>query len=164
MLVLLLFLLFMTPVTLTIVWDKGLSVGIKVWGLGRARPVATPASNQASSGQRFLRILGTLLRTDRARRFLFRHVDIISVQGLLRLGLQSAAFTAVYAGLLQILAQLLPGKADIRVQPDFLHPTRLQLRCIVFFHLGTLLITAGMTLWAYYLETHEHPAPHPKEA
>lgn len=165
MLLLLLFLLLITPVELCALWDHGLTLTLRFWGIGRSFPVdLSPSAGQSPSRQQLMRLIGTALRTDKARLFLLRHVTLVCIQALLRLGLRDAARTAVCAGLLQQLAQLLPERADIRIQPDFLSPTRLQLRCILFFHLGTLIITAGMALVAYLLEAREHPKPHPKEA
>lgn len=161
--VLLLLLLFVTPVRLAVTWDHGLAISLRIWGIGRTWPVSSPAAGSPSS-TRLLRLAGTVLRTDKARRFLVQHVELIVFQAMLHLGLASAASTAVYTGLLQLVTQLLPPKTDIRIQPDFRRPTRVQFRCIVFFHLGTLLITAGMLLWAYLLEAREHPIPRSKEA
>ena len=163
MAILLLLLLLFTPVHLTLTWDQGFSAGVHLWGIGRKVPLPQSSRNAQTRGSH-MRIIGTLLRTDKARRFLMRHAQVTTLQALLHLGLPSAASTAVYTGLLQLIAQLLPSKADIRIQPDFCRPTRVQVRCIVFFHLGTLLITAGMLLWAYLLEAREHPIPRSKEA
>lgn len=163
MAILLLLLLLVTPVHLTLTWDQGFSAGVHLWGIGRKATPYRPSRNTQTRGSH-MRIIGTLLRTDKARRFLMRHTQITTFQMLLHLGLPSAASTAVCTGLLQLVAQLLPPKADIRIQPDFCRPTRAQVRCIVFFHLGTLLITAGMLLWAYLLEAREHPIPRSKEA
>lgn len=164
MLALLLFVLCITPVQLTLHWQQGLEVRLRVWGISHNRKVPPPATGQGTPHQQFMRLLGTVLRTDKARCFLLRHTHLIRLQALVCLGLRDAAATAVLTGFLRQLAPLLPRKADIRVQPNFIGPTRIQARCILFFHLGTILITAVMGLTAYLLEWREHPSPHPKEA
>lgn len=164
MLVLLLFVLFITPVELTLLWQQGLSIRLRIWGISLHRPVPPPKQEQGIPHQQFMRLLGTVLRTDKARRFLFRHVQFRRLQALISLGMQDAAKTALSTGLLRQLAAFLPPSADVRVQPNFIGSTRVQARCILFFHLGTIIITAGMGLWAYLLESREHPTPHPKEA
>lgn len=164
MLILLLLVLFITPVQLTLHWQQGLELRLSLWGIRLTRRVPPPSRGQGVPHQQFMRLLGAVLRTDRARRFLLRHTQFIRLQALISLGLQDAAATALVTGLLRQLAPLLPRKADVRVQPNFIGPTHVQARCILFFHLGTILITAGMGLAAYLLESREHPAPHPKEA
>lgn len=160
----LLFLILLTPVRLTVTWDAGLVLDLRMWGIGRSFSAESSGDGVGMPRKQWLRLIGTALRTDTARRFLVRHTRLISLQALLRLGLNSAAQTAVLTGLLQQIALLLPAKADIRIQPDFLSDTKLQARCILFWHLGTLLITAAMALTAYFLEAREHPRSHPKEA
>lgn len=164
MLILLPVLLLISPVNLILTWDQGLTVGLRIWGIGRSFPVNVSPSGQSMPHQQFMRLTGTLLRTDKARRFLLGHIHLVRLQALLRIGLSDAARTALLSGLLQQLTHLLPAYADIRIQPDFLAPTRLQVRCILFFHLGTILIIAAMVLMAYLLESREHPAPQTKEA
>lgn len=164
MLVLLLFVLFITPVQLTLHWQQGLELRLRVWGISRSRRVPPPSKGQGTPHQQLMRLLGTVLRTDKARRFLFRHTQVVCLQALVCLGLRDAAATAIWTGLLRQLAPLLPRKADVRVQPNFLGSTQVQARCILFFHLGTILITAVMGLAAYLMECREHPNPHPKEA
>lgn len=165
MLVLLLFVLFITPVQLTLHWQQGLELRLRVWGISRSHRVPPPAKGQQGTPhQQLMRLLGTVLRTDKARRFLFRHTQVVRLQALVYLGLQDAAATAILTGLLRQLALLLPRRADVRVQPNFLGSTQVQARCILFFHLGTILITAVMGLAAYLMECREHPIPHPKEA
>lgn len=164
MLVLLLFVLFITPVELTLLWQQGLSIRLRIWGVSLHRPLPPPKQGQGIPHQQFMRLLGTVLRTDKARHFLSRHVQFRRLQALISLGMQDAAKTALTTGLLRQLAAFLPPRADVRVQPNFIGSTHVQARCILFFHLGTIIITAGMGLWAYLLESREHPTPHPKEA
>lgn len=164
MLILLPILLLISPVNLFLTWDHGLTIGLRLWGIGRSFTVDVTPSGHSMPHQQFMRILGTLLRTDKARRFLFRHTHLLCLQALLRIGLHDAARTALLSGLLQQFTRILPAHADVRIQPDFLTPTRLQARCILFFHLGTILIIAAMVLTAYLLESREHPASQTKGA
>jgi len=165
LIVLLFFLLIITPVSLRIDWDRKLTISLRVWGIHRAIPAASSGSGGGSSAHRQLaKLFRIILRTERSRRFLHRHVKIIRLQALLCLGLSDAARTAVLTGFLQQLTYLLPDKADVRVQPDFLAPTRLKLRCILFFHLGTIFITAAIALAAHLPRTCRRPRPRPKEA
>lgn len=164
MLILLLLLLFITPVELTLQWQQGLSIRLRLWGVGPSRRVPPPRAGQGLPHQRFMRLLGTVLRTDKARTFLLRHTQLVRLQALISLGLQDAAATAVITGTLRLLAPLLPEKAQVRVEPNFFGTTRVQARCILFLHLGTIIITGGMGLVAYLLEAREHPVARPKEA
>lgn len=164
MLVLLFYLLFIAPVRLTLTLDGGFSIGLTIWGLGRTWQPDMKPGPENRSPQQFMRMLGTVLRTDKARKFLLRSVRLVSLHALIRLGLSDAARTAAVTGALRQLTRLLPQQADVRIQPDFIHPTRIQARCILFFHLGTIIITAAMVLTAYLLEAREHPASQPKEA
>ncbi len=164
MLVLFLFLLFAAPVKLTLLWQHGLEVRLQVWGVKVFRRAQKAAPGQGEARLRGMRLPGTVLRADKARRFLFRHVRFLRLQALISPGLQDAAKTALVTGFLRQLAACLPPSADVRVQPNFIGPTRVQARCILFFHLGTIIIAAGMVLAAYLLECREHPAHKPKEA
>lgn len=160
--VLLLFLVFITPVKVTLRWQGGLQASLRVWGV--SIPAPEKAKGQGVHHGRPKGLVGTVLRADRARRFLWRHTQLVCLQALVTIGLQDAAGTALVTGLLRQLAALLPQRADVRVEPCFTGPSRVQARCILFFHLGTILVAAGMGLVAYLLESRKHPAPHPKEA
>lgn len=158
MLILLLLLLLTAPVTCTILRDGSATLRVTVWGIGRTVPLTMPKGHGAPSPAQILRLAGTVLRTDHCRRFLFRHIHLLRLDVLFTLGLDDPARTALLSGALQQAARWLPHPADVRIQPDFFHQTRLQARCIVFFHLGTLLPLSAMVLWAYFLESKEHPA------
>ena len=161
--VLLVFLVLITPVQLTLLRDGQSRITLRLWGLGGSFVPTLPAGSARQSRQ-FLRLMGTVLRTEKARRLFRRHVHVTAFQVLFRLHMEDAAATCLLTGLLQQLAPLLPEGADVRIQPEFIFPTRLQLRCILFFRLGTILIIAAMVLLAYLREGREHPLPHPKEA
>lgn len=112
--------------------------------------------------------LGTFLRSDRARKFFFRHVQLQELSISTQLCLDNAARTAMITGAFRTLYSLLPPAWRRRVRlyaaPDFLHtPSSAYLRCILFTHLGTLVITAAMLLIAWMLERREHRSDRPKE-
>lgn len=162
MLILLIYLILISPVRLTVLLDGPLTLDIRIWGLGGSWRPTFPSATTTEAHQPFIRILGTVLRTDKARRIFRQHVQLQALQAMIHLGFADAARTALVTGLLRQLCIILPPIADIRIQPDFLHTTRVQLRCILFFRLGTILIIAVMVLLAWLGERREHPAP--KEA
>ena len=163
LLALLLLLIFIAPVRLTLLYDRQLTIHLRLWGVPFT---LSPDFAHTAPGrpQQLLRALGTALRTEKTRCFLRRHVQFIRLQALLRLHLPDAAHVCLLTGALRQLCILLPQSADIRIQPEFLSPTRLQARCILFFRLGTLIITAAMVLLAWQREGREHPPTTPKEA
>lgn len=148
---------------------------IRVWGLPlrrrmRLSPTAhghrlitqteddPPQEPPAEQVRRSMVLLGTVLRTDKARRSLLRALRLERLDALISPSTADAARTAMFSGLLAGAAQLLHRKnVRIRIQPDFLHDrTTLQARCIIFFHLGSLLPAAAMAMTAAILEAREH--------
>ena len=184
MLWMLLILLLATPVRLTIEahYAAGLTLQLlwRVWGLPFRRRIdwrrdahgshlltqfeeQAPHEPPSEQVRRFLVAMGTLLRTDKARRSFFRALMVRRLDARINMGLKDASSTAVAAGIMDALMLLLPQRirqvARIRVTPDFLRQrTALQARCIIFFHLGSLLPAAAMTLAAAMMEAREHPA------
>ena len=76
---------------------------------------------------------------------------VISGEG--RIDSQSASGTALLTGAVQNLVPLLPAKwrsrTRLMIRPDFLHDrSTLNARCILHLRPGTILITAGLMLWA----------------
>ncbi|MBQ8556329.1 MAG: DUF2953 domain-containing protein [Clostridia bacterium] len=116
-------------------------------------------------GSRAERILGALRRADKARSFLLRHIQLRSLDALVQLRTGDAARTAILTGALRSACCLLPSpwqrRMHLRIVPEFFreHST-LQTRCILFFRLGTIIITTAMVLAAYLTQ----PAPTVKEA
>ena len=163
LLALILFLLLITPVRLTILHQGQTTLRLQLWGIGGSfQPDLTP--DTPAQSWRVLRMIGTFLRAGRARRFLLQHVRLICLRAMVRIRLNDASRTCLLAGFLRQLLPLLPAGSDVRIYPEFLLPSRVHVRCIVFFHLGTIIITAAMVLLAYYRESREHPKPQPKEA
>ena len=157
MLALILFLLLISPIRLTLTLDNGFTVDLRLWGFGRGWQPVLSSGQGNTSRQQLLRMVGTVLRTNHARRFLCKHITLVKLQAMLHLSLADAANTALATGMLRQIASLLPANADVRIHPDFLHASsRLQARCILFFHLGTIVIAAGMVLLAWLLERREH--------
>ncbi|MGN0778162.1 MAG: DUF2953 domain-containing protein [Aristaeellaceae bacterium] len=106
-------------------------------------------------------LLGTLLRTDKARRFLLGHLRLHDLSVQIHLSLSDAASTACVTGLLRALTAFVPvrvrRKAHVSLQPDFLATrSRWTIHCMVSWPLGILLITGGMTLAAWLMERQEH--------
>lgn len=111
--------------------------------------------------QRALRLIGTFLRSDHARRLLLRFLRLRELTGDVRLALSDASGTARLAGFLSgaalRLRQRLPS-ACISVAPDFLAPrTRIRLRCMISCPLGILALTSLLVLVASLGEAREHP-------
>lgn len=132
---------------------------------GPARPPAPANPRKMKSA---LVALGTLLRTDHARKLLLGGTQLVQFTLNLRLSLSDAARTAMTVGAVQQLLRLLPRRfhrrAQLRVQPDFLlHRSCWQGQCIVVIPLGILIITGGMLLIAFLMERREH-RPVSKEA
>lgn len=188
MLILVLCLILFAPVNITFSalhdGPTDFTLHIRIWGLGgklRFRSTRDKlghhlvrlrnkqSASAPESDQRFMVVAGTLLRADKARRFLLRHVHVLHLALQLSPSLWDASATAmatgVAAGAAQIASRLLRCPLHCRIQPDFIAPrSRFFLRCIIFLHLGTLIITAGMVLLALLLERLEHRSPKPKEA
>lgn len=116
---------------------------------------------EPEQGKQFLMGVGTLLRTDQARRLIKQYVQLEALRIGVRLALSDAAATAMVTGALRSLPTLLPcdwqKRVRIHVVPDFLaQGTMGQGECIIFTHLGILLITGVMLLTAWKREQREH--------
>ena len=127
-----------------------------------------PVQAQPAQLRSALVSVGTFLRSDRARKFFLRHVELQELSISTQLCLDNAARTAMITGVFRTLYSLLPPAWRRRVRlyaaPDFLHTSSsAYLRCILFTHLGTLVITAAMLLIAWMLERREHRSDRPKE-
>lgn len=186
--ILIVLLLLATPVEIVAVgqWrgDASALLTVRVWGLPftlRTRTRRTRAGHRITilprrQGERphdappervrsGLILLGALLRSNHGRAILWRGVRRVDVAA--RLSLSDAARTAVASGALSGTFRTLPQEVrrriHLRVTPDFFaQGGQVSGKCILFFHLGTLLAAAALLLSATMLEAKEHAAP--KEA
>lgn len=190
---LVLFALLITPVTLRLdlrlAGETDALLAVRLWGVGpdlryrlrrteqghrvfrvdkkgRERPLKGTTS---ASALPVLKLLRTVMRGDHARRRFFRGITLLRLDAAVNVSLGDAARTALTAGILQGLWRALPcswrRRARLQVRPDFLNGRgSLQARCIVFFHLGTLILTAALLLLSYAMERAAHPAYPAKEA
>ena len=187
---LLLYLVLITPLRLTVclshAGETRLLVRLQAWGIPltwrirsqrlRSGRVTTlfrknhpPKEAPPDTGRRVRVVAGAYLRSNRARAYFRGHVRLLSLEALVHIVLSDAAQTALAAGLLGALGRLISlrmqGRARVQVIPAFFHQqTTAQARCILFFRLGTILITAALAGAAYLLEKREHPSPRAKEA
>ena len=187
---LLLYLVLITPLRLTVclshAGETRLLVRLQAWGIPltwrirsqrlRSGRVTTlfrknhpPMEAPPDTGRRVRVVAGAYLRSNRARAYFRGHVRLLSLEALVHIALSDAAQTALTAGLLGALGSLISlrtqGRARVKVLPAFFHQqTTVQARCILFFRLGTILITAALAGAAYLLEKREHPSPRAKEA
>ena len=97
------------------------------------------------------RMMLTIFRNaDNMRHFLRAHTHLQKLDVLLLLHTNDAAHTALLTGIIRPLIQLPQQNVRICVQPDFFRPhSTLQIRCIIRWKLGTLLLTSMMLLGAY---------------
>jgi len=161
---------------------------LRVWGVGHTfrlrtvrdrtgrhiillphKPLSPPRKAPDQQVQRGMILLGAFLRSNHARRFVVHHIYLEKLHASVQLALSDAAKTATLTGLISGLASMIPcqyrDRVRIRVIPDFFHDhITASSRCILFFHLGTLLITAAMMLIAWVLETREHRQLQTEEA
>lgn len=163
-------------------------VTLRVWGIGHTfrlrtvrdrtgrhiillpqKPLSPTRQAPDQQVQRGMTLLGAFLRSNHARHYLVRHIHLETLHASLQLALSDAAKTATLTGLISGLVTMIPcryrDRIRIRVIPDFFHDhITASSRCILFFHLGTLLITAAMMLTALALEAREHRQPQTEEA
>lgn len=132
----------------------------------RSRKKPRPAS--ASRMQRGMTVLGTCLRSGKARRLLLQHIRLLSLKVFFRPALADASHSALLCGMLQSLTAFIPPDSRQRIriviQPDFFTGSTVwHGRCMVSVPLGILLITGVLVLTSYIREHKEHQ-PRMKEA
>lgn len=126
---------------------------LRIWGIPlrfdhsqapmRPKP---PSAQQLQKGKALLRALPKLKRPRQtALEQLLVHVSI---------ALRDPAATALTTAFLRQIRLLIPAncreKVRIAIAPDFLHEqTVLAARCIIFLHLGTIIVAAAMALTAW---------------
>ncbi len=107
------------------------------------------SSAKSSAGKRLLRRMGQALwKNKKIRGSMLRQIEVETLDVLLSVGLASADKTALTTGALRTAYQLLPlrWRRHTRFQaiPDFFRQrTSFHGRCMIFLHLGTLIITAA---------------------
>ena len=129
--------------------------GLRIWLRGQR--LDTPERPAPPVNPTRLKVLlGTLLRSDHARRMLLRGVHLR--QGMLqaRLSLRDAAKTALVCGAANLIQTFFPGKLRTEVLPDFWSGhSAFALRLNLEVRLGTLVGAALLTLAAAVLEALE---------
>ncbi len=131
---------------------------ILVWGIPlvidhsqEARPLPPPSPSGARQGIQLLRLSPHLRRP---LQFLLRWTEWQTFQAQVLLSLRNPASGAVLCAFLQQIssfcAHRLTRRARVSVLPDIVRDeSMLALRCIIFLHLGTLVIAAVMALAAW---------------
>lgn len=131
---------------------------LRIWGIplrfdhsqAPLRPKA-PSAQQLQQGKILLRVLP---RLKRPVRLLMRQTALEQLLVHVSLALRDPAATALATAFLRQIRPLIPvncrEKVRIAVTPDFLHEqTVLAARCIIFLHLGTIIVAAAMALTAW---------------
>ena len=128
---------------------------LRIWGIPlrfdhsqapmRPKP---PSAQQLQKGKALLRALPKLKRPVR---LLMRQTALEQLLVHVSLALRDPAATALTTAFLRLL---IPAscreKVRIAIAPDFLHEqTVLAARCIIFLHLGTIIVAAAMALTAW---------------
>ncbi len=131
---------------------------LRIWGIPlrfdhsqaplRPKP---PSAQQLQKGKALLRALPKLKRPVR---LLMRQTALEQLLVHVSLALRDPAATALTTAFLRQIRLLIPvncrEKVRIAIAPDFLHEqTVLAARCIIFLHLGTIIVAAAMALTAW---------------
>ena len=131
---------------------------VRIWGIplrfdhsqAPMHPKA-PSAQQLHQGKVLLRALPKLKRPVH---LLMRQTALEQLLVHVSLALRDPAATALASTLLRQIRLLIPANCQERVRiavtPDFLHEqTVLAARCIIFLHLGTIIVAAAMALTAW---------------
>ena len=128
---------------------------LRIWGIPlrfdhsqapmRPKP---PSAQQLQNGKALLRALPKL------KRLLMRQTALEQLLVHVSIALRDPAATALTTAFLRQIRLLIPAncreKVRIAIAPDFLHEqTVLAARCIIFLHLGTIIVAAAMALTAW---------------
>ena len=162
---LLLFLILAAPLRLVIrlQLQQGLHINVRAecWGIGGSKRLSILYTHEGimlskrNGTQRTLtsvksqnaplqRIFTQLAQDRSVLKYLIRHVHLLRLSVRLSAGGDAARAclaTAAVRPLLQLLNRRHPAM-HLQIEPAFTSPAQLQLQCILFLHLGTLLITA----------------------
>ena len=120
-----------------------------------AHPLDTVRIQQSRSGL----LLGTLRRSDKARRFLLSRTCMDKLDALVLLHTSDAARSAVLSGLIGGMLGCIPAvrrrHVRIRVLPEFFKArSTVDVCCIIRLRMGTIIVTAIMLLAAYIRQQH----------
>lgn len=126
-------------------------IQLRVAGLHKTWQITgLPGAAAQLRTSRTRRLLALFRQADKARHYLLSHTKLERLDAHILLRTEDAARTALLTGAVRPLTQLPGSKIRICVQPDFFRPhSTLQLRCIIRWKLGTLLLTSMMLLAAY---------------
>ena len=127
---------------------------LRIWGIPlrfdhsqapmRPKP---PSAQQLQKGKALLRALPKLKRPVR---LLMRQTALEQLLVHVSLALRDPAATALTTAFLRQIRANCREKVRIAIAPDFLHEqTVLAARCIIFLHLGTIIVAAAMALTAW---------------
>ena len=121
---------------------------LRIWGI----PLRfDPSAQQLQKGKALLRALPKLKRP---AHLLMRQTALEQLLVHVSIALRDPATTALTTAFLRQIRLLIPAKCRekvrIAIAPDFLHEqTVLAARCIIFLHLGTIIVAAAMALTAW---------------
>ena len=127
---------------------------LRIWGIplrfdhaqAPVRP-KPPSAQQLQQGKVLLRVLP---RLKRPVRLLMRQTALEQLLVHVSLALRDPAATALTTAFRLLIPANCREKVRIAVTPDFLHEqTVLAARCIIFLHLGTIIVAAAMALTAW---------------
>lgn len=127
---------------------------LRIWGIPlRFDHSQAPLRPKPPSAQQ-LALLRALPKLKRPVRLLMRQTALEQLLVHVSLALRDPAATALTTAFLRQIRLLIPAncreKVRIAIAPDFLHEqTVLAARCIIFLHLGTIIVAAAMALTAW---------------
>lgn len=112
-----------------------------------------PNPRPPSSFKKGKALLRALPKLKRPVRLLMRQTALEQLLVHVSIALRDPATTALTTAFLRQIRLLIPAscreKVRIAIAPDFLHEqTVLAARCIIFLHLGTIIVAAAMALTA----------------
>lgn len=124
---------------------------LRIWGIPLRFDHSQAPMRQLQKGKALLRALPKLKRPVR---LLMRQTALEQLLVHVSIALRDPAATALTTAFLRQIRLLIPAncreKVRIAIAPDFLHEqTVLAARCIIFLHLGTIIVAAAMALTAW---------------
>lgn len=114
-----------------------------------------PRTSAAFRQSRRHKFFSALHHADAAKSFLLQHTHLVRLDALILLHTGDAARTALLTGALRsvLMAALPHQKVRIALHPDFFHAhSAINIRCIIRWKLGILLLTAWLLLTEMFLQ------------